>query len=337
MFEEMSAVKRLVVTLFWFGLTIVIGCHRSQPSTAIPVPVAAVVANSVTVTPGVALENQNVRSWKRPLLFRVTTSSKPFFLFGTIHLPDERFETFPAALEDAYRQSDALFTEIPMDDAVQAEIAPMLILPDGQSLLTLLPKTLYERVSSVFVAHGLPFEPFQRLKPWAISMQLAVIDQREALALHQPLDATLYERARADGKEVGGLESVREQLALFEGLDTSEQIEMLKQSLDYRDTTAAEGRDLVEELLSAYVAGNDQTILKLMREEYDPSDALSVKLMNRVLLERNRTLTERILSRVSAAPTKVSFFAVGSGHIVGNDGIVERLRQRGFRTVRVVP
>ncbi len=273
---------------------------------------------------------------KRPLLFRVGKPPSAWYVFGTIHVPDARLDTFPPELDAALRESDTVYTEIPMDDATQVALAPRLMLPEGQSLSALVPPKLYQRVSDAFGAHGIPMAPFDRMKPWAVSVQVAVLDKLFVLAIELPRRGPLPTRG-GRGKTVGGLEDPEEQLGLFDELTPKEQVELLRQAVDFRDKVRTEKRDALGELLDAYVAGKDAELLRLVKEDYDPKDALSVKLMKRVFSDRNRSLTERMLARVRAAPEKVQFFAVGSGHLVGDDGIVERLRKQGLTPARVVP
>jgi uncharacterized protein YbaP (TraB family) len=300
---------------------------------AIPsAPVAsAPVASSTAPAPHVAPE------WKRPLLFRVTAAKKPWYVFGTIHVPDARFQTFPPALEAALGESDAVYTEIPMDDATQSALAPRLMLPEGQSLSAVIPPQLYQRVSDAFASHGIPMAPFERMKPWAVSVQVAVLDKLFVLATQKPLDAVVYQRAQASSKTVGGLETPEEQLAMFENLTSKEQTLLLEQAVDFRDEARAAKRDPLAELLDTYVAGKDEELLRLLKEDYDPKDPLSAKLMKRVFTDRNRILFERMLARAKTSPDKVLFFAVGAGHLVGDDGVVERLRKQGMQPTRLVP
>jgi uncharacterized protein YbaP (TraB family) len=324
--------------LLWLGLAG--GCrsekHESAalksapsalPSAAPPAALPSASAPAAAVAP----------EWKRPLLFRVGQAPRAWYVFGTIHVPDARLDAFPPELEAALSESDAVFTEIPMDDAAQVALAPRLMLPEGQSLSALVPPKLYQRVSDAFATHGIPMAPFDHMKPWAVSVQVAVLDKLFVLAIKKPLDAVLYQRAQAAGKTVGGLETPEEQLGLFDELTPKEQVELLRQAVDFRDKVRAEKRDALGELLDAYVAGKDGELLRLVKEDYDPKDPLSVKLMKRVFSDRNRSLTERMLARVRATPDQVQFFAVGSGHLVGDDGIVERLRKQGLTPARVVP
>ncbi len=72
-----------------------------------------------------------------------------------------------------------------------------------------------------------------------------------------------------------------------------------------------------------------------MMEEYDPTNPLEKKLMKRLFHDRNQIMAERIAKKIKDSPTKSFFFAVGSGHMPGPDGIVERLRKAGFKVKRL--
>jgi uncharacterized protein YbaP (TraB family) len=301
----------------------------SQPA---PRSVAAEVAEPAVAEPPVPAV---VATWTRLFLYRFGGGAAPFYVFGTIHLPDPRLEAFPESLEHALQASQRVSTEIPMDEAAQRALVPLLMLPKGQRLETILPPPLHSRLSSAFLQKGLPFEPFEQLKPWAITMQVAVLDRIVDIATQRPIDAVIYQRAKAQKKEVAGLESAREQLEMFDSLSQSEQLELLENALDFRVQAQAKHRDVLEELLVAYLRGEDVGIERLMREEYEAESPLARKIMKRVFTDRNQSLTERILKQLRRSPKQVQLFAIGCGHVVGADGIVARLRQQGFSAERL--
>ena len=76
-------------------------------------------------------------------------------------------------------------------------------------------------------------------------------------------------------------------------------------------------------------------MMNKMLEEYDPKDPLEAKLMKRLFTDRNERMAERIAKKLKAEPGKSFFFAVGAGHLPGDDGIVERLRKAGYKVKRV--
>src|SRR5207342_2533776 len=81
-----------------------------------------------------------------------------------------------------------------------------------------------------------------RLRPWAATSQIALLEFLPDLkAGRHPLDATLYDIAAKAGKEVGGLETVDEQIAIFDAFSTQEQVRMLASALDGLDKARSAG------------------------------------------------------------------------------------------------
>ncbi len=335
-----GAVKRALFSVLLAVLALLGGCRRDAPRAdaassasagrlASAAPKASASADLAPAPIG--------PQWTRPLLFKVATKGRHFHLFGTIHLPDSRLDVFPPALEAAFEESQALFTEIPLDEATQASVAPSMMLPEGKTLQSIVPPPLYERVTAAFAQSGVPSVAIERLKPWAVSVQLSVLDRMITLALKKPIDVVLFNRAVGAGKEAGGIETATEQLSLFDTLKQSEQIELLRQAVDLRDRMIKEKRDLLEEMMVAYVNGAEHQLSDLIHEGVDDEDPLSAKLMKRMFTDRNKSMTERIVKKVGPSPAKIHFFAVGSGHLIGDDGIVARLRKQGFEVTRTVP
>jgi len=273
-------------------------------------------------------------SWRRPLLWRLTPPPEASYLLGTMHLPDPRLRTLPPTLERALVECDAYYGEIPLDAVTQSRLAAAFLIPGGRTLGELLPAELYARVEREWTSRGLPFAPFDRMKPWVVSVQVTLLDRFALLAQQPPLDSALYARAEADGKEVGGLESAAEQLAVFDELTPAEQIALLRDTLDQLDRYRRERRDPTAELVAAYVSGEEARVTRLLDEDYDPKDPLDVKIRQRLFTDRNARMAERIAERLRATPARAHLFAVGAGHVVGPDGLVARLERAGFRPLR---
>jgi TraB/PrgY/gumN family/tRNA-splicing ligase RtcB len=197
------------------------GC-KSPGSSAAPTPATASAVASAPPTRSVAVAPPRTPDpvWNRPLLWRIDAKDggKPSYVFGTIHLPDARLDVMPPGLDQALASADAVYTEIPMDAGTQLGMAPKLMLPKGKTLKATLPNDLYAKVEAMFAAKGLPFAPFDTMKPWVVSTQLLLLDKMMLMLTKKPLDAVVYARAQSEGKKVGGLETVDEQLGVFDGL-----------------------------------------------------------------------------------------------------------------------
>jgi uncharacterized protein len=311
---------------------------KSRDSAAGP-PATSSAAAAPAVVSATPAPTAPTSAWKRALLWRIESEKKaePSFVLGTIHLPDARLDVMPAPLERALDSADAVYTEIPMDPATQMAMVPKIMLPAGTTLESILPRDLYQKVEGIFTAKGLPFAPFNGMKPWAVTAQLALLDRLTLFATKKPLDSVVYTRAQSAGKEVGGIETADEQLALFDGLSQSEQISMLRMTVEFREKQEQEGKDLTEELLAAYVSGDQAKLEQLIVDAFDPSSKLSIKLKRRFFSDRNTKMSARMDAKLKAQPDKSYLFAVGAGHVVGADSVVAQLSKKGYTATQVSP
>ncbi len=276
---------------------------------------------------------------EKPLLWRIGPEAQgeqqpAGYLYGTIHVPDDRVLALPPAVIGALRTSSAVFTEIPMDDATQMAMAPKLMLPEGRTLADVLPADLYARVEKKVSASGLPMSMLGRFKIWALATQLILLDRMMEFATKQPLDKVIRERGRTAGKRLGALETVDEQLDVFDELSEKEQVHLLRQTLDMLAEYEKKGEDPIAIMLDAYLTGDTAELERVMMETYDPDNPLDRKLIGRLFTERNRLMAERIRQELAEAKGPV-FFAIGAGHLVGDDGLVALLRQADLTVERV--
>jgi hypothetical protein len=268
-----------------------------------------------------------------PFLWEATSGDTTVYLFGTIHLPDERVLDLPPSVRGALDRADAVHTELPMDAATQMKAATAGFLPAGQSLATVLPPDVYARLDAYLTGRGGNLGLFARMKVWAVAMTLQILDILPQLALRQALDAALYRQAAEQGKEVGGLETVEEQTGIFDALTAEEQVEMLTKTLDALEKDAAAGSNALEALVVAWLSGDESAVAAQLGEGMPEDTELGRRMKKRLLDDRNRLMVERLLAAVDADPAKVRFVAVGTAHHLGEGGIVDLLSEAGW-TVR---
>ena len=102
----------------------------------------------------------------RPFLWRIE-KSPPSYLYGTIHVPDERVTTLPRAVTDALEASDVVMTEVRFDRV--GNVAKRMLLGGKRSLQDVLPEATYARLSGYLEAKGFPIQAFTRVKVWAVT------------------------------------------------------------------------------------------------------------------------------------------------------------------------
>jgi uncharacterized protein YbaP (TraB family) len=313
-----------------FGLTIIafvttgLACKKSEADAA-----------SVALAKEGKVKAPKIQPTKKPFLWKIE-GKKTSWLFGTIHLPDERVLAIPKPVLSAVDSCDVMNTEIPMDFATQLSMAPRMLIGGGKTVKDLIPKPLYARVEKLFTEKKVPMFPLNQMKLWAMTTQIAILDHIKKFQTAKPIDMVLYNRAQSAGKQVGGLETIAEQLSVFEELTLAEQIQMLEQTLDLLDEFKKKGEDPVEEMLLAYLAGDSKKMLAAMLESYDPENALDKKVMKRLFFDRNVRMADRIADKIKLAPDKGFFFAVGAGHLLGDEGMVRLLEKKGYKLKRIL-
>jgi uncharacterized protein len=279
-----------------------------------------------------------------PFLWRIEGAT-PIYLFGTIHVPDERVLALNPAVEQAFAQSTAVYTEIPMDAGTQMGVMSKIMLPPDQTLSQVIGEPLFARMQKAVdktigsrqpaAAAMLP-TLFQRMKPWAAMSQLSLLEfLPDILAGRQPLDAMLYTRAQQEGKKVGALETPDEQIAVFESFSVKEQIRMLELTLDEMESVKPGDPTMTQQLIDAYLSGDMSVVAKVMEDAMTGDKALMSRFQAIAIDKRNDHMTERILELRKKEPSTRFFFAVGTAHYAGKTGIVAQLGKAGVKVVRV--
>lgn len=279
-----------------------------------------------------------------PFLWRVEGGA-PTYLFGTIHVPDERVLALPPSVEQAFAKADAVYTEIPMDAGTQMSVMGKIMLPDDQKLSDVIGERTFQRMTAV-VEKTLGNAPagtgamlstlFERMKPWAAMSQLSLLEfLPDMMAGRQPLDAMLYSRAQAEGKAVGALETPEEQIAVFESFTLAEQTRMLELTLDEMERVKPGGKTQTQQLIEAYLSGDMNVVAGVMEEAMTGDRALMARFRQIAIDKRNTHMAERIRALRAKEPSKVFFVAVGTAHFAGDTGIIAQLQRAGLTVARV--
>jgi uncharacterized protein YbaP (TraB family) len=255
------------------------------------------------------------------VFWRVTKDGRPAsYLLGTIHSTDPRVTRLRPEVQAALDHADRFVMEMVMDTGALLQFGTNIMLEDGADLEDLLGRSLFSRVASAMSDYGMPEMVVHQLKPW-VAMAMLSMPRPSGEAI---LDMVLYQRAQGLGIPVSGLESAREQLAVFEGMPLADQIEMLKMTLDQLPHMPA----MFEQLLQAYLA-DDLSRIAGMADQYKSRQ--NTQSMQRFMFKLNDERSRRMLRRtIPYLEQGNSFVAVGALHLAGPAGLVTTLRSRGY-------
>src|SRR5262245_21105772 len=296
---------------------------------------------------GAQIAPSQIRATDKPFLWRVE-GAVPSFLYGTVHVPDQRVLELPEVVRRALGVSDVFNAEIPLDAATQLSMMGKIMLPPGQDLKSIVGEAVFARLTRA-VAKGLGSAAppgaadmlaamLSPMKPWAVMSQVELLEVLPDISAgRQPLDAMLYGMANKDGKELGALETLDEQVAVFEAFTNEEQVKMLVAALDDLEKPRMAGKSPSRELVDLYLAGDLNRLADEMNKQQPQDASLNKKFIGRVIDDRNRKMADKIAQLCATKPAKSYFFAVGALHYAGDAGIVSLLTKKGYKVTRLGP
>ncbi|HYR09931.1 MAG TPA: TraB/GumN family protein [Longimicrobium sp.] len=263
----------------------------------------------------------------RTLLYRVEgASGATVYMLGSIHLLSADAYPLPQPVQNAYADAERVFFETSLDSlmARQQEMALRGMYQGGKTLRSELPAEVYAQVEAAAPALaplGLTMPVLDRMEPWLVALMFQAVEwQKAGLTPEHGVDMHFSGRARQDGKPVGGLEPVELQLGLFDGMPAEAQVAFLRQSLEEAPQTAEQMRQIV----AAWRAGDAARIDAIMNESLDESPALYA----RMLTDRDAAWVPQIEQLLRGADDVL--VVVGAAHLVGEQSVVQMLRQRGY-------
>lgn len=267
-----------------------------------------------------------------PALWRLQGQQNRVYLFGSVHMLGDQDFAFPDGPESplgaAYRDAEALIMEVsPGETASPAMLtatASRAIDPQGRTLDELLGPEA-DAVHAAATEQGVDLAPLARFEPWFASLVLTVQSAlRQGLAAEHGVEQQVAALAQRDGKPVTGLETVDEQLQLFDQLPSELQSQLLLKTIEESDGDDARLTALVDAWKRGDLAGLD----RLMSHEFEDFPQLRASLV----IDRNRRWVEQILALLD--DERDYLIVVGALHLVGSDGVPALLARHGIEATR---
>jgi hypothetical protein len=247
------------------------------------------------------------------------------YILGSIHvLRPTDYPLAPAVL-NAYSNAKSIFMEVNLQEIdsqkMQTELLASARLPEGKSLASIMGKQRYEHAGALAREVGVDISIFDAFAPWFVAEAISQLQlQQLGFQPQSGVEMFFLEQARSDGKPVAGLETVHDQIALFDALSMDAQADYLVSSLE-------EAHDLpkeVDDMVRAWQHGDTMWFADQLKSELgrDPM------LYQSVLVARNRKWVPKIEALLN--DDKNYLVIVGTGHLVGQGSVIELLKKDGI-------
>jgi len=264
-----------------------------------------------------------------PALWVVKDDDTTIYLFGTVHVLKPGLSWFDEAVKTAFDKSDQLMLELVMPDdqaAVAKTMMPLAMDTTGKTIPSRLTEGELKAYQAAIAGFGLPANAFDAFEPWFPAMTLSVLPLTKlGYDPEQGAEKLLTKFAKADGKPIAGLETLEEQLGLFDTLPETQQVAFLNSVVKDLDKLGP----TLDKMVVLWAKGDPDGLAVAMNE----SMAATPELAKTLLWDRNARWADQIKTRMDQ-PGSV-FVAVGAGHLAGEKSVQDYLKERGLTATRV--
>lgn len=265
------------------------------------------------------------------IFYKITGNGieKASYILGSHHTAPTSLLDSLNGFYDALDSVDAVYGEMDMTTppsmTTAFALAARMKAPQDSTLRKLFTPAQCDSISAVLKKYiddknNTPTEVLFSFIPVVISLELQTEMSFDNKDNDNGIDLYIQQQAKSRGKEVGGFETMEYQLNLLYGEPISAQAKDL--------ITMIRNIDLVESSIKKldqyYLDGNLEGLAEIMNDPILGDDFSS---QERYITDRNNNWTKQISALL---PNKSIMIVVGAGHLPGEQGLLNKLRQLGY-------
>jgi uncharacterized protein YbaP (TraB family) len=263
-------------------------------------------------------------------VWKVQKGESVLYLGGTFHLLRQSDFPLPIEFDEAYQLSDILVFETDLgklhDPSTQQKLMSKAMYTDGSTIDQHLSPQTYGLLNQYCASKGIPLQALKQFKPSIVIVSITVMELVKLGITQEGVDLFFYQLAAGDHKGIEALETVEEQINFV--VSMGEGIEDAFVTHSIRDLESIEQK--FETLVDAWKKGNTKILNDLMITDLKTK---TPKLYRELIADRNDNWLPMI--DVYLKTLQKEFILVGAGHLVGSDGLISALRQRGYKVEKL--
>ncbi|CCK75538.1 GumN family protein [Oleispira antarctica RB-8] len=268
----------------------------------------------------------SVQSQAQTSVWQVSNGDNTIYLGGTFHMLMPQDYPLPKEFEQVYKKVNWLVFETDIAELdtpdFQKKFLKAMSLPNGQILADQLSPQAYSGLIHYAAKNNIDTGRLQHFKPQMIALIVTLEELKKYGLTAQGVDSFMGDKASLDGKMVTKLESIDEQINYIATMSEGYESELILQTLEDIQVLS---RDLTI-MRDAWRSGNShdlfETGISPMKKDYP-------QIYHSLLVERNNNWLPKIERLIKQPESK--FILVGALHLIGEDGLLEQLKRRGYQ------
>lgn len=276
-------------------------------------------------------ENDKAFAWQ------VTSSEATVYLIGSMHYADKSFYPLRPAIEEVFNRSEYLVVELDINTVDHGLYMQMLsqdgIYKDDTTIQDVLSDETWLQLREHVKRLNIDYETIKKYKPGLLVLTLTAAQiSQMGFDAGLGIDAYFLNRAveKAHAKKIIALETLEQQLKLFLEMPDGELL--LKESLRSLD----EAEPLMLAMVDLWKRGDVKQMNKLLFEDALDEYPAFNKIYDSIFYRRNKAMVSKLddMLKNKSASRASYFVVVGSGHLIGDKGIVNALKEKGYGVQR---
>jgi uncharacterized protein YbaP (TraB family) len=263
----------------------------------------------------------------KAFIWKITSDTTYAYLLGSVHIANQEIYPLDSTIENAFESADNLVVEVNTNNISQVESVQLLAhygqYPEGERLSENLPEELYNQLKEQFQKFGTDILLLNSYRPFVVyNVMCQLIMNSLGYKAEWGMDLYFLDKAQQSGKDILELETAEFQFDLLSSISDESIIEAIQYDIDNPET-----EKYLRGLFSAWLDGDIAKMESITFEGLTEQPELA-PYYEKMYDERNFNMLNKINEFL--ADDNTYFIVVGAGHLVGENGLINLLKEKGY-------
>ena len=259
-------------------------------------------------------------------IWTISKGGNTHYIGGTFHLLKETDYPLPKEFNQVYKQVNQLVFETDVTQLdkpqFQQQFLRAMRLPPGKILADKLSPKAYAALIRYAAKNNIDTGRLQQLRPQMVSLIISV-EELKTLGLNASgVDSHMANKAIQDSKTLHFLETLEQQINYIATISEGNESALILQTLEDLEKLPEE----LDKMINAWRTGDQQALFEYgiqpMKQDYP-------EVYQSLLVERNNEWLPKIEEFINQKNS--TFILVGALHLIGEDGVLQTLKRKGYR------